>query len=125
MSPYGPKSFLLRHTSIYGFALSGLLVGFGARVMHGDIHAHGYSEVGKRNIRSLLAFVVMIMGGILGGTLATNNIIPILTDGYRNLTWDLNHTISANICIGVGFLLLFGGFIMRRADFHDTSRVIK
>jgi len=43
LCPYGPKSFLLRHTSIYGFALAGLLVGFGARVMHGDIHAHGYS----------------------------------------------------------------------------------
>jgi len=43
MSPYGPKTFLLRHTSVYGFALAGLLVGIGARMMHGGIHAHGYS----------------------------------------------------------------------------------
>jgi hypothetical protein len=43
LAPYGPKPFLLRHTSIYGFALSGLLVGLGARIMHGEFYAHGYS----------------------------------------------------------------------------------
>lgn len=43
INPYGPKSFLLRHTSVYGFALSGLLVGIGARMMHGGFYAHSYS----------------------------------------------------------------------------------
>ncbi len=43
ISPFGPKVFLLRHTSVYGFALAGLLVGLGARMMHGGLYAHGYS----------------------------------------------------------------------------------
>jgi len=115
ISPFGPKVFLLRHTSVYGFALAGLLVGFGARLMHGDIHAHGYSEAAKRNGRSFIAMIIIIMAGILGGTFATNNTIPFFTDGYRNPTWNLNHDVSANICIGVGLLFLIIGFIMRRS----------
>jgi len=43
LCPYGQKSYLLTHTSVYGFAFSGLLVGLGAKFMHGDIHSHGYS----------------------------------------------------------------------------------
>lgn len=125
LAPYGPKPFLLRHTSIYGFALSGLLVGLGARIMHGDFHAHAYSEIGKRNMRSMVAVIVVVLAAILGGTLSTNNTLPFLTDGYRNLTWNLNHNISSLISIGVGVLLLIIGFIMRRGDFSDTKRVIK
>lgn len=115
ISPFGPKVFLLRHTSVYGFALAGLLVGFGARMMHGGIHAHGYSEAAKRNGRSFIAMIVILLAGILGGTFATHNTIPFLTDGYRNPTWNLNHDISANICIGLGVLMLIIGFIMRRS----------
>jgi len=65
------------------------------------------------------------LAGILGGTFATNNTIPFLTDGYRNPTWNLNHNLSANISIGVGALLLIIGFIMRRGEFHDTKRIFK
>lgn len=115
ITPYGPKVFLLRHTSVYGFALAGLLVGFGARLMHGDIYAHGFSEAAKRNGRSFIAMIIILMAGILGGTLATKNTLPFFTDGYRNPTWNLNHEISAYITMGVGVLLLIIGFIMRRS----------
>lgn len=69
--------------------------------------------------------VVIILGGILGGTLSTNNTIPFLTDGYRNPTWNLNHDISANISIGVGVLFLIIGLIMRRTEFSDMKRILK
>ena len=114
ISPFGPKVFLLRHTSVYGFALAGLLVGFGARLMHGDIHAHAYSELAKRNPRSFVAVIVIILAGILGGTFATNNTMPFLTDGYSNPTWNLNHEISSYITMGLGVLFLIIGFILRR-----------
>ena len=73
----------------------------------------------------MLAVIVILLAGILGGTLATNNTLAFLTDGYRNLTWNLNHDLAAWISMGVGVLLLIIGFIMRRGDFSDTKRVIK
>ena len=69
--------------------------------------------------------ILILAAAILGGTLATSNFIPILSDGYRNLKWNFNHEISANICIGVGVILLILGFIMRRAEFNDMSRILK
>ena len=83
--------------------------------MHGDIHAHGYSEAAKRNPRSFVAVIVILLAGILGGTFATNNTIPFLTDGYRNPTWNLNHDLSSYITMGLGLLFLIIGFILRRA----------
>lgn len=125
ISPFGPKVFLLRHTSVYGFALAGLLVGFGARMMHGGIHAHGYSQAAKRNGRSFIAMIVILLAAILGGTFSTNNTIPFLTDGYKNPTWNLNHDISSFISMGVGVLFLIIGFILRRSEFHDMKRIMK
>ena len=125
LSPFGPKVFLLRHTSVYGFAFAGLLVGFGARLMHGDIHAHGHSEAAKRNGRSFVAMIVILLAGILGGTFATNNTLPFLTDGYRNPTWNLNHDLSSYITMGLGVLFLIIGFILRRSEFSDMKRILK
>ncbi len=73
----------------------------------------------------MLAVVIILLAGILGGTLSTNNNIPFLTDGYRNLTWNLNHHLASWISMGVGVLLLIIGFVMRRSDFADTKRVFK
>jgi hypothetical protein len=69
--------------------------------------------------------IIILLAGILGGTFATHNTIPFLTDGYRNPTWNLNHFISSNICIGVGVLFLIIGFIMRRSEFSDMKRILK
>lgn len=120
ITPYGPKSLLLRHTSVYGFALSGLFVGAGARMMHGGFIAHAYSETAKKSVKSALATIVILLAGILGATLATNNTVPFLTDGFNNPSWDLNHNVSGNISIAIGFLFLIIGFLMKRRDFNDT-----
>jgi hypothetical protein len=93
--------------------------------MHGDIHAHGHSEAAKRNGRSFVALIVIILAGILGGTFATNNTLPFLTDGYRNPTWNLNHDISSYITMGLGVLFLIIGFILRRSEFTDMKRILK
>ncbi len=93
--------------------------------MHGDIHAHGYSEAAKRNGKSFIAMILILLAAILGGTFSTNNTIPFLTDGYRNPTWNLNHNIASWISIGVGILFYFIGFILRRSEFHDMKRILK
>lgn len=76
-------------------------------------------------MHSILAVVIILLSAILGGTLATNNTVPFLTDGYRNLTWNLNHDLASWISIGLGAALLIAGFVMRRGEFNDTKRIFK
>lgn len=64
---------------------------------------------------------MFILFGIIGGTLAANNTIPIFTDGGRNPWWNLDHAVSANICIGLGVLFMIIGFFMRKRNVANTS----
>jgi uncharacterized membrane protein YozB (DUF420 family) len=81
--------------------------------------------VGKKNKRSVAALIIFILSGIIGGILSSNNYIPFLTDGSNNIKVDIDHALSANICIVIGVLLLIGGFFLRKGDFNNTSEVIK
>lgn len=64
---------------------------------------------------------MMILFGILGGSLAVNNTVPIFTDGNRNPWWGIDHAISANVCIGLGVLFMIIGFFLRKRDHANTS----
>lgn len=111
----------MKFTSIYGFALSGFLIGIGSQAIAGDLFAHGYCGVAKKNKRSAVALIIFLLSGIIGGILSANNYIPFLTDGNNNIKWDMDHSLSANISIVIGIVLLIGGFILRKGDFNNTA----
>jgi hypothetical protein len=69
--------------------------------------------------------ILFLLFGIIGSTLAVNNVIPIFTDGYRNPYWNINHYVSANICIAVSIIFMMAGLAMRRSDVANTSDVVK
>ena len=69
--------------------------------------------------------IVFLLFGIIGGTLAVNNVIPIFTDGNRNPFWNISHYVSANICIAVGVIFIISGFVMRKNDVANMSDVVK
>ena len=116
LCPYGPKEALLRHTSAYGFAAAGLLVGLGGKMMHGGFYEVGYGEMTRHSLRALMSVLLVILFGVLGGSLAAGNTIPFLTDGTRNPNWYYDHTWSSNISIIVGGVFLIVGFLMRKSN---------
>jgi preprotein translocase subunit Sec61beta len=48
-----------------------------------------------------------------------------LTDGENNIKVEVDHALSANICIVVGVLLVIAGFFLRKGDFNNTAEVFK
>jgi uncharacterized membrane protein YedE/YeeE len=101
------------------------LIGIGSQAIAGDLFAHGYCGVAKKNKRSFAALVIFILSGIIGGILSSNNYIPFLTDGENNIKVEVDHALSANICIVVGVLLVIAGLFLRKGDFNNTAEVFK
>jgi uncharacterized membrane protein YedE/YeeE len=101
------------------------LVGIGSQAISGDLFAHGYCGVAKQNKKSAVALAIFILSGIIGGILSANNSIPFLTDGENNIKINIDHALTANICIVIGVILVIVGFFLRKGDFNDTSAIIK
>lgn len=68
-APYGPKEDILQKTSYLGFALAGLLVGFGTKLSNGCTSGHGLCGLARFSIRSLIAVSSFLATGIAISTL--------------------------------------------------------
>ena len=63
--------------STFGFALAGLMVGFGARLVDGCISGHGICGVPQKSLKSFIAMIIFLITGIVTGTVRSS--YPILT----------------------------------------------
>ena len=88
-----------------GFALAGLLVGFGTKLGNGCTSGHGLCGLSRLSVRSLVAVITFLMTAIAIGTLNYYVTLgPFTDESMRPKIW-YNHLISANLCIVLSVIL--------------------
>ena len=68
-TPFGPADNIDEYTSYLGFALAGLLVGFGTKLGNGCTSGHGLCGMARLSIRSFVAVGIFLPCAIAIGTL--------------------------------------------------------
>ena len=111
-TPYGPKDQITDFTSYIGYALGGLLVGFGTKMSNGCTSGHGLCGIPRFSIRSIVAVMTFLTTAIAIATLGSYETLGPFSDQELNPQIDYDHMVSANIAIGVGVVLpIIGGLI--------------
>jgi uncharacterized membrane protein YedE/YeeE len=70
-TPYGPADQITSYTSYVGYALAGLLVGFGTKLGNGCTSGHGLCGIPRLSIRSIVAVCVFLFTAIGIATLGS------------------------------------------------------
>ena len=60
-TPFGPELEITTGTSYVGYALAGLLVGFGTKLSNGCTSGHGLCGIPRFSIRSLVAVLTFLL----------------------------------------------------------------
>lgn len=68
-TPFGPMQDIDQKTSFLGFALAGLLVGFGTKFGNGCTSGHGLCGLSRLSTRSLAAVITFLISGMGIGTI--------------------------------------------------------
>lgn len=68
-TPFGPADQITEYTSYLGYALAGLLVGFGTKMGNGCTSGHGLCGLARLSIRSFVAIIVFLISAISIGTI--------------------------------------------------------
>ena len=68
-TPFGAADKITSQTSYIGFALAGLLVGFGTKLSNGCTSGHGLCGISRLSIRSIVAVCVFLTTAIAISTL--------------------------------------------------------
>jgi len=113
-TPYGPESDITMSTSQLGFALAGVLVGFGTKLANGCTSGHGLCGLPRLSIRSLVAVITFLISGFIIATIIyhAGGLGPF-TESRYSPKMDYDHLITANICIMIGVLLPLVGLYLR------------
>lgn len=113
-TPFGPESDITIATSQLGFALAGILVGFGTKLSNGCTSGHGLCGLARFSIRSLVAVMTFLLSGFVIATIAyyAGGLGPFTSEKFSPvLLYD--HSVTANICIALGVILPLIGLYMR------------
>ena len=103
-TPFGEMDKIDEKTSFLGFALAGLLVGFGTKLGNGCTSGHGLCGLSRLSIRSFVSVIIFLFSSIGIGTIRYHFGLGPFTSEELSPTISYNHYISANICIGLGVL---------------------
>jgi uncharacterized protein len=68
-TPYGPENQIAAFTSYVGYAIGGLLVGFGTKLSNGCTSGHGLCGLPRFSIRSIVAVLTFLTTAIAIATL--------------------------------------------------------
>lgn len=121
-TPFGHAEQIASGTSYIGYALAGLLVGFGTKLSNGCTSGHGLCGLPRLSIRSLVAVGVFLCTAIGISTLRLHVTLGPFSDPAYSPSLAYNHMVSANVCIGIGVLLPFlGAYIKRQVDDKFTA----
>lgn len=80
MVPYGPEPDILHRTSMYGFALGGLLMGFGGQLSGGDLIYHICGQPSKGKWFSLILTLLILSAAVIASSLCNSGYLPLLTN---------------------------------------------
>lgn len=111
-APYGPELEITKGTSYLGYALSGLLVGFGTKLGNGCTSGHGLCGIARLSKRSFVAVGTFLLCALAISTLRYHKTLGPFSDESLNPQLSYHHLVSANVIIMVGALLpLIGGYL--------------
>ena len=82
--PFGPRDIITYGTSYLGYALAGLLVGFGTKLSNGCTSGHGLCGMARLSTRSFVAVGVFLFTAIGIATLAFHVTLGPFTDPALN-----------------------------------------
>lgn len=112
-TPYGPEQNITAATSYVGYAVAGLLVGFGTKLGNGCTSGHGLCGLPRFSIRSFVAVAIFLCTAIAIATIGSYETLGALTNQDLNPQLNYNHTISANVFLALGLLFPFLGGIVK------------
>lgn len=69
-TPFGPSSEITAYTSQFGYALAGILVGFGTKLSNGCTSGHGLCGLARFSLRSLVAVMTFLISGMVIATIS-------------------------------------------------------
>lgn len=122
LSPFGPADKIIQGTSYIGFALAGLLVGFGTKLGNGCTSGHGLCGLPRLSKRSFVAVTVFLLTAIAISTLRVHVGLGPFSDPSLSPVIEYDHMFSANVCICVGALLpLIGGYLKTKSETHKMT----
>ena len=116
-TPFGPQEQITEYTSYFGFALGGLLVGFGTKLGNGCTSGHGLCGLARLSIRSFIAVIFFLISAMAIGTIRYYLTLGPFTDEQFNPQLDYNHLIGANMILVLGIILLFVGVGIQSKNF--------
>jgi hypothetical protein len=70
-TPFGPQNQIADYTSYVGYAVAGLLVGFGTKMGNGCTSGHGLCGLPRFSIRSIVAVCTFLTTAIAIATLGS------------------------------------------------------
>lgn len=125
-TPFGPANDITIATSQLGFALAGILVGFGTKLSNGCTSGHGLCGLARFSIRSLVAVITFLVSGLAIATIAyhAGGLGPFTEQEFSPILM-YNHSITANICIVIGVILPLIGLYLRVKTANDGIAELK
>ena len=108
-TPYGPEDQITFGTSYLGYALAGLLVGFGTKLGNGCTSGHGLCGMARLSKRSFAAVGIFLFFALVISTIRYHFTLGPFTSETLNPQLNYEHLASANICIIVGLIFPFIG----------------
>lgn len=113
MVPFGPKPLITYGTSYLGYALAGLLVGFGTKLSNGCTSGHGLCGMARLSVRSFVAVGVFLLTAIGIATLGYYHTLgPFSEYTISPPSPDINNYVTANVFMAIGILLPVVGYFL-------------
>ena len=101
---FDSPSYMISDLSLFGFALAGFLVGFGAKLSNGCTSGHLFCGIPRRSIRSLVAVIVYMISAFVFAYLRTEN--PFLYSTDDAWVEDNNYNSCVNVVTAISGIIL-------------------
>ena len=111
-TPFGPQDRIDEKTSFLGFGIAGFLVGLGTKLGNGCTSGHGLCGIARLSIRSLVAVIIFLVCAFGIGCLQYYVGLGALSSEDLSPEFSYNHLVSANILLGLGFILPIVGIFL-------------
>lgn len=106
-TPYGPENQITAGTSYIGYALAGLLVGFGTKLGNGCTSGHGLCGIARLSKRSFMAVGTFLIVALAISTLRYHVGLGPFSSESLNPQLSYQHLVSANVFLVFGLVLPF------------------